>query len=106
MSRLCFPSFVTPNLNHRGHRVSQRQRHRGKPRKKLLCRVPNLDLTVRTNVHLTLRRYLEGCLCSDMNQCWKVSICILLLNFTAIAATKPHLVALGRWTSISLRNQD
>jgi hypothetical protein len=41
-----------------------------------------------------------------MDSCWKVSICILLLHCTAIAATKPHVVALGRWTSISLRNED
>lgn len=32
--------------------------------------------------------------------------CIVLLNFTAIAAPKPHVVALGRWTSISWREQD
>jgi hypothetical protein len=41
-----------------------------------------------------------------MDRCWKVSVCILLLHCTAIAATKPHVVALGRWTSISLRNED
>ena len=41
-----------------------------------------------------------------MDRCWKTLLCILLLHFTAIAATKPHVVALGRWTSISLRNED
>jgi hypothetical protein len=41
-----------------------------------------------------------------MNRCWRASIGILLLHFNAIAATKPHVVVLGRWTSISLRNQD
>jgi hypothetical protein len=41
-----------------------------------------------------------------MGRCWKVALCILLLHFTAIAAPKPHVVAIGRWTSISLRNED
>ena len=41
-----------------------------------------------------------------MDRCWKVSICILLLHCTAIAATKPHVVTLGRWISIFLRNQN
>ncbi len=41
-----------------------------------------------------------------MDKCCRVSICILLVQCVAIAATKPHVVALGRWTSISLRNED
>jgi hypothetical protein len=41
-----------------------------------------------------------------MDKCCRVSICILLVQCIAIAATKPHVVALGRWTQISLRNED
>lgn len=41
-----------------------------------------------------------------MNRCRKISICILLLHCIASAASKPHVVTLGRWTSISLRNED
>jgi len=55
------------------------------------------------NVHLTLRRQPEACLCSGMSRCWKISLCILLLHFIAVAASKPHVVSLGRWTSISIR---
>jgi len=40
-----------------------------------------------------------------MNRCWTVSICILLLNFNAFAATKPHVVSLGHWTSIPIRGE-
>jgi hypothetical protein len=39
-----------------------------------------------------------------MDRCWRISIWILLLQFNAIAATKPHAVALGRWTTISIRS--
>ena len=38
-----------------------------------------------------------------MSRCWKVLVCIPLLHVAAIAATRPHLVTLGRWTSISIR---
>ncbi len=41
-----------------------------------------------------------------MNQCWKVSICILLLHGFAIAAPKPHVVSFGRWTSVSIHAED
>jgi hypothetical protein len=41
-----------------------------------------------------------------MDKCFRVSICILLVQCIAVAATKPHVVALGRWTPISLRNED
>lgn len=41
-----------------------------------------------------------------MDRCWKAALCILLLHFTAVAATKPHVVTIGRWTSISVRNED
>jgi hypothetical protein len=40
-----------------------------------------------------------------MNRCWSVSICIVLLHFNALAASKPHVVGLGRWTSISIRGE-
>jgi hypothetical protein len=40
-----------------------------------------------------------------MNQCWTVSICILLLHLNAFAAPKPHLVALGHWTSIPIHGE-
>lgn len=38
-----------------------------------------------------------------MNRCSKVSICILFLPFNVFAAPKPHVVGLGRWTSIPIR---
>lgn len=41
-----------------------------------------------------------------MGRCWNLSICILLLHFNAFAASKPHVVSLGRWTSISVRSED
>jgi hypothetical protein len=41
-----------------------------------------------------------------MKQCWNSSICILLLHLNAFAASKPHVVALGRWTSISIRSEN
>jgi hypothetical protein len=37
-----------------------------------------------------------------MSRCWNLSICILLLHISALAASKPHVVALGHWTSISI----
>ena len=37
---------------------------------------------------------------------WKILTCILLLGLPATAAPKPHVVALGRWTTISWRQQD
>jgi hypothetical protein len=40
-----------------------------------------------------------------MNQCLKFSIWILLLHFNAFAASKPHVVSFGRWTSISIRSE-
>jgi hypothetical protein len=40
-----------------------------------------------------------------MDRCWRASIWILLLHFNAIAATKPHVVALGHWTTISIRSE-
>lgn len=55
---------------------------------------------------MTLRREPEGCSCFGMNRCRKISLCILLLHCIASAASKPHVVMLGRWTSISLRNED
>jgi hypothetical protein len=39
-----------------------------------------------------------------MSRCWNLSICILLLHISALAASKPHVVALGHWTSISIGN--
>jgi hypothetical protein len=39
-----------------------------------------------------------------MSRCWKVFLCILLLDFIAVAASKPHVVSLGRWTSFSIRS--
>ncbi len=33
-------------------------------------------------------------------------MCVLLLHFIALAATKPHVVAFGHWTSISIRSED
>jgi hypothetical protein len=41
-----------------------------------------------------------------MNPCWKISICILVLHFNAYAAPKPHVITLGRWTSISIRGKE
>jgi hypothetical protein len=41
-----------------------------------------------------------------MNRCWKVLLCILLLSGIAIAASKPHLVMLGHWTSASMSAED
>jgi hypothetical protein len=41
-----------------------------------------------------------------MNRCWNLSICILLLHFNAFAVSKPHVVSLGRWTSISISSED
>ena len=41
-----------------------------------------------------------------MDKCCRVSVCILLVQCMAVAATKPHVVAMGRWTSIWLRNED
>lgn len=41
-----------------------------------------------------------------MNSCWKISISILVLHFNAFAAAKPHVVTLGRWTSISIRGEE
>jgi hypothetical protein len=55
------------------------------------------------NVCLTLRRLPAGCLCFGMSRCWKISLSILLLHFIAVAASMPHAVALGRWTSVSIR---
>ncbi|HXF14527.1 MAG TPA: hypothetical protein VN517_15330 [Terriglobales bacterium] len=37
-----------------------------------------------------------------MSRCWTVPICILVLHLSALAASKPHVVALGHWTSISI----
>lgn len=50
---------------------------------------------------VTQRMFMSG-----MDRCWKVSLWILLLHFAAIAATKPHVVTIGHWTTISLRNED
>ena len=41
-----------------------------------------------------------------MNRCWNLSIWILLLHFNAFAAAKPHVVALGHWTSVSVRSEE
>jgi hypothetical protein len=41
-----------------------------------------------------------------MNRCWNFSICILLLHLNTFAASKPHVVSLGRWTSISIRSEE
>lgn len=38
-----------------------------------------------------------------MSRCWKISLCILFLHFVAAAASKPHVISLGRWTLISIR---
>jgi hypothetical protein len=40
-----------------------------------------------------------------MSRCWSLSICILLLHFNVLAASKPHVLAFGRWTSISITAQ-
>lgn len=40
-----------------------------------------------------------------MRRCSNISICILLLHCIAGAASKPHAVTLGRWTSISIRSE-
>ena len=37
-----------------------------------------------------------------MSRCWNLSTCILLLHISALAASKPHVVALGHWTFISI----
>jgi hypothetical protein len=37
-----------------------------------------------------------------MGRCWTISICILLLHLSALGASKPHVIALGRWTSIPI----
>jgi len=39
-----------------------------------------------------------------MSRCWTVPICILVLQLSALAASKPRVVALGHWTSISIRS--
>jgi hypothetical protein len=40
-----------------------------------------------------------------MNSFWKISVCILIVHLNAFAAPKPHVVTLGRWTSISIRGE-
>lgn len=39
-----------------------------------------------------------------MSRCWTVPICILVLHLSTLAASKLHVVALGHWTSISIRS--
>src|SRR5579862_743991 len=51
------------------------------------CLCSRFGAFLHRNVHLTLRRPREGCLCFGMNRCWKVLLCILLLSGIAIAAS-------------------
>jgi hypothetical protein len=98
-----------PNIFYRTFTTEDTGFHRG-----TTTEVNHLNLSVhsrfgavaRRHVHLTLRRQTEGCLCSGMNSFWKISLCILLLHFTAVAASKPHVVTLGRWTSISVHSDE
>jgi hypothetical protein len=35
-----------------------------------------------------------------MSRAYRILTCVVLLNFAVSAATKPHVIALGRWTSV------
>ena len=49
---------------------------------------------------------LRGVLFFGMSRCWNIPLCILLLHLSAIAVTKPHVISLGHWTSISVRTDE
>src|SRR5690348_11528964 len=94
------PTFST-NLNHAGHRVSQRQAT--DICDKNLVSGSRFGPLTDKNVHLTLCSEREPCLCFGMDKCRKILIFILLMHLNAFGASKPHVVSLGRWTSISIR---
>ena len=55
---------------------------------------------------MTLRPVFQQCLSCDMRTLISICRCVLLLALPAAAASKTHIVSLGKWTTIVVRNPD